>query len=125
MMISQTGIDIKLRITFFDNFETDKVEVSFGARALMSEPEIGCDKSCAGRGAVLKRSSALLKEVLKPAVGLESDVTRPIVMSWLTPQRRQNLSPSLNAEPQAAHFFSVPNVSPIGCDTPSSFYQLT
>ena len=53
MMISQTGIDFKLGIDFFDYFETYKVEVSFGARALMSEPEIGCDKSCAGRGAVL------------------------------------------------------------------------
>jgi hypothetical protein len=52
-MISQTGIDIRLRIICFDSFETDKLEVSFGARALISEPEIGCDKSSLVRGAVL------------------------------------------------------------------------
>lgn len=52
-MMSQTGTDIKLRITFFDNFETDKLGAIFGTRALINEPEIGCDKFSDGSGAVL------------------------------------------------------------------------
>jgi hypothetical protein len=50
-MMSQTGMDIKLRMSFLDNFETDRSGVSFGTKALMSEPEIEWDTSSVTSGA--------------------------------------------------------------------------